>query len=182
MHSRHNMYIYHSPKSSSALKGAPWTSAPSGPVTSTALVLPFSVTVLNSTASPSANERNPDTLMLVWCTKISLSPLSGTMNPYPLAVSNLPDIMEKEPVSLEVPRTWKLVKFDVTRETYHLTVPVMRSSLIERLVICRGWVCGANPAATARVDSRTASFMVVTSLESIIGSKLWIWFDGVDKK
>lgn len=68
---------------------------------------------------------------------------------------------------------WKLVRFDVTRETYHLTVPVMRSSLMERLVIIwRGWVCGANPAATARVDSRTASFMVGTSVEIMYGIKM----------
>jgi hypothetical protein len=32
---------------------------------------------------------------------------------------------------------------------------------MERLVIWRGWLCGANPAATARVDSRIASFMMV---------------------
>jgi len=43
----------------------------------------------------------------------------------------------------------------------------MVSSLIARLVIWRGWLCGANPAATARVDSRIASFMMVIEVRKV---------------
>jgi len=41
---------------------------------------------------------------------------------------------------------------------------------MERLVIWRGWICGANPAATARVDRRIASFMV--DIEECMGSMI----------
>jgi len=47
--------------SSRSCRGAPWTYAPSGPVTSTAFIFPVfsSVVRRNSRASPSASERNP---------------------------------------------------------------------------------------------------------------------------
>ena len=82
--------IYQSSKPLFVLAGAPFTSAPSGPVTSIAFFFPFlSVSTLNSTRSFSASERNPSTLILVWWTKISPDSSSGTMKPYPFAVSNL---------------------------------------------------------------------------------------------
>lgn len=72
---------------------------------------------------------------------------------------------------------WKLYSFDVTRETYHLTVPLLVSSLMERrLVMWRGWLCGANPAATARVDSRIASFMLVIVSKYGIGCKGTVYY------
>lgn len=52
----------------------------------------------------------------------------------------------------------------------------MTSSLMERLVIWRGWLCGANPAAIARVDSRIASFMIVAEVRN--NARSMMLFDG----
>jgi len=75
----HSLSLY---SSKSGRNGAPWTSDPSGPVTSTALVFPLSSTiVVNSTFSPSANDRKPSAMIPDWWTKTSPVPSSGTMKP-----------------------------------------------------------------------------------------------------
>lgn len=51
-------------------------------------------------------------------------------------------------------------KSDTASLTYHFTVPVFRSSLMNSLDIWRGWLCGAKPAAALNTDKRIANFMV----------------------